>query len=108
MALNYQKKPVKGIAWSACNRYLASQSDDRNLLIWSTSSWSIIRKIDDPFVDSATTFVLRPSWHPESLKLCAVNSLNEGIPSATFVDAPDWKFETDVLGHRSSVTVAVK
>ena len=40
---------VKGIAWDPAGSFLASQSDDRSVIIWRCSDWTCVQSITEPF-----------------------------------------------------------
>lgn len=40
---------VKGVAWDPVGRYVASQADDRTLVVWRTSDWGQEVVITKPF-----------------------------------------------------------
>lgn len=40
---------VKGIAWDPIGKYLASQSSDKTLKIWTTDNWKCEKTISEPF-----------------------------------------------------------
>lgn len=40
---------VKGIAWDPVGTFLASQSDDKSIIIWRCSDWSPVQQIMEPF-----------------------------------------------------------
>ena len=51
---------VKGVTWDPIGKYMASQSDDKNLNVWRTSDWQLEAQISEPFEEcSGTTHVLR-------------------------------------------------
>lgn len=40
---------VKGVTWDPVGRYLATQADDKTLIVWRTSDWSQETVITKPF-----------------------------------------------------------
>lgn len=40
---------VKGVSWDPIGSYLASQSDDKSVIVWRCSDWTIIQRITAPF-----------------------------------------------------------
>lgn len=64
---------VKGVTWDPIGKYLASQSDDRSIIIWRTSDWQQERTITKPFLESGgTTHVLRLGWSPDGSYMVSV------------------------------------
>ena len=59
---------VKGIAWDPVGKYLASQSDDRTIRIWSRSNWTCTKVIDKPFQEVKNIFF-------KSMAICSVYRL---------------------------------
>ena len=51
---------VKGLTWDPVGKYLASQSDDKSVLIWRITDWEVEVEVTEPFVQSSgTTFFRR-------------------------------------------------
>ena len=47
--LDAHQSYVKGIAWDPIGTYLASQSDDKSIIVWRCSDWTAIHRITSPF-----------------------------------------------------------
>ena len=64
---------VKGVTWDPIGKYLATQSDDKTLIVWRTSDWVKERAIAEPFKEAnGTTHVLRLSWSPDGTYLVSI------------------------------------
>lgn len=50
---------MKGVAWDPIGKYVASQSDDKSVIIWRTSDWKIEKRITAPFADAVLHEVSR-------------------------------------------------
>lgn len=51
------------MSWDPVGSYLATQSDDKSVIVWRTEDWRIAAKITDPFKKSlAGPFSLRLAW----------------------------------------------
>ena len=99
---------TKGVSWDPIGKYLASQSDDRSLRIWSTADWTQQAKITRPFEEcSGTTHVLRNSWSPDGQCLVSAHAMNGGGPTAQIIERDGWKHDKDFVGHRKAVTCVV-
>jgi len=40
---------TKGVAWDPVGTYLASQSDDRTIIVWRCSDWTKVTQTGEPF-----------------------------------------------------------
>jgi len=96
---------VKGVSWDPVGRYLASQSDDKSVIIWNVESWEPVRIITDPFVKCVgSTFHLRLDWSPHGLYLIATNAWEEPCHTAVVVDrSKSWDCSYNIVGHKSPV-----
>jgi hypothetical protein len=74
---------VKGVAWDPVGKYLASQGDDRSLIIWRVEDWTRAARVTDAWKVSkafvSMTFSLRCALHRSrcaprafSMDACAV------------------------------------
>ena len=43
---------VKGVAWDPIGSFMASQSDDKSVIIWRTGDWSLAHRTDGHWVKS--------------------------------------------------------
>jgi protein HIRA/HIR1 len=90
---------VKGVAWDPIGTYLASQSDDRSVILWRCEDWTVAARVTEPFVRSVgSTFSLRPCWSPDGRSLTAVNSHQGTIQTAAVLDRGEWKARTHAAG----------
>lgn len=65
---------VKGVTWDPIGKYLASQSDDRSIIVWRTRDWQQETAITKPFQESCgTTHVLRLAWSPDGSYMVRLN-----------------------------------
>ena len=57
---------VKGVTWDPIGKYVATQSDDKTLIVWRTSDWLQEKTISEPFKEAGgTTHALRLGWSPD-------------------------------------------
>jgi len=64
---------VKGVTWDPIGKYVATQSDDKTLIVWRTSDWQQDKVIREPFAESnGTTHVLRLGWSPDGTYLVCI------------------------------------
>jgi protein HIRA/HIR1 len=84
---------VKGVAWDPVGTYLASQGDDKAVIVWRTEDWSKVAVIKDPFARTvgSSTFSLRLCWSPDGRCLTAVNATNNSQRTAAMLDRETWK-----------------
>jgi hypothetical protein len=88
---------VKGVAWDPIGTYLASQSDDRSVILWRCEDWTQVAKVTEPFTRSVgATFSLRPCWSPDGRALTTVNSHQGPTQTAAVLDRGDWKARSRV------------
>lgn len=65
---------VKGVTWDPIGKYLATQSDDKTLIVWRTSDWQKESAVTKPFSEAnGTTHVLRLGWSPDGTYLVSVD-----------------------------------
>ena len=50
---------VKGVCWDPVGEFIATQSDDRSVIIWRTTDWGMEAEIKKPFEKSPGTFFRR-------------------------------------------------
>lgn len=49
---------VKGVAWDPIGSFIASQSDDKTVIIWKTRDWSLAHRTDGHWAKSVRSFML--------------------------------------------------
>ena len=49
---------VKGVCWDPVGKYLASQSDDRSMIVWRTRDWQQDTVVTDPFKEVCQAILL--------------------------------------------------
>ena len=99
---------VKGVAWDPIGTYLASQSDDKSVIVWRCEDWAVAARVRDPFLRSlGSTYSLRLGWSPDGRALTVVNSSQNGILTATVLDRGTWARSFTFVGHKAPV-VAVR
>ena len=99
---------VKGVVWDPVGKYMASQSDDKSVIVRTVDGWEPVKRIKEPFVKGAlNTFSTRLDWSPEGSHLVAGNAYNNPKYTATILPRGQWsksqKERLDYVGHQSPV-----
>lgn len=61
---------VKGVAWDPVGRYIASQGDDRSLLVWRTTDWGQETAVTKPFLEVRETRAAVGTWDLTLQQVC--------------------------------------
>ncbi|KAK9861563.1 hypothetical protein WJX84_004683 [Apatococcus fuscideae] len=98
----------EGVAWDPVGKYLATQSDDRSVIIWRVEDWTQLEAVRDPFKHwIGSTFSLRPSWSPDGQFLIAVNCFQSPCHTAAVLQRANWSSTfTSFVGHKAPVVAA--
>ena len=97
---------VKGITWDPASKYLASQSDDKRVLIWRVSDWKPEKFLAGPFGQSGgTAFFYRLHWSPDGGHLATAHAFNSSVPVSTLINRDDWNSDTSFVGHSAPIVV---
>ncbi|KAJ3337518.1 Vesicle-mediated ER to Golgi transport protein [Gonapodya sp. JEL0774] len=103
---------VKGLAWDPAGKFLAAQSDDKSVVIWSASStpdgWGTERRVRDPYQGAMQApWFSRLSWSPDGTFLATAGGYNARMPCVPLlVRGDEWRPELWLIGHVKSVEVA--
>ncbi|XP_020527302.1 protein HIRA isoform X2 [Amborella trichopoda] len=99
---------VKGIAWDPIGSFIASQSDDKTVIIWRTNDWSQEHRTEGHWGKSVgSTFFRRLGWSPCGHFITTTHGFQKPRHSAPVLERGDWSATFDFLGHNAPV-VAVK
>lgn len=99
---------VKGVCWDPIGEYLATQSDDKTVKIWDTSSWTLVETVSEPFKHSpGNTFFRRLSWSPDGSFIAASNAMNGPVFVAAIIERDQWHSDFSFVGHENTIQVAV-
>jgi len=100
------KSWVKGIAWDPIGKFIASQSEDRSVIIWRTSDWSVETKMEAPFRSiPSSSFFTRLSWSPDGCFLVVGHAWQAG-PISVVISRNTWDVYCDFRGHRLPIVCA--
>ena len=111
--LQGHRSMVKGVSWDPIGRYLASQGDDRAVVVWEQRDWTEAARIEAPFQRStAKTLFRRLTWSPDGQFLCCPHAFKKPVNIAVVLRRPSgqpgedgWAQECDFVGHNSPVGV---
>eukprot|EP00898_Chlorokybus_atmophyticus_P000368 jgi/Chlat1/1331/Chrsp118S01752 len=99
---------VKGVAWDPVGKYLASQSDDKSVIVWNTDTWEVRKRITGPFDNTVSAaFFRRLSWFPNGQILATTHAYDEPSHTSALIERTHFTKTYDFVGHRAPV-VAVR
>jgi hypothetical protein len=97
---------VKGITWDPVGKYLASQSDDKRVIVWRVSDWKPEKSLVGPFRQSeGTAFFYRLNWSPDGSHIATAHAFNNSVPVAMLINRDDWNSDKSFVGHAAPVVV---
>ncbi|CAB4319931.1 unnamed protein product [Prunus armeniaca] len=89
--------------WNMSN---ASQSDDKTVIIWRTSDWSLAHRTDGHWAKSlGSTFFRRLGWSPCGHFITTTHGFQKPRHSAPVLERGEWSATFDFLGHNAPVIV---
>ncbi|XP_021656511.2 protein HIRA isoform X2 [Hevea brasiliensis] len=97
---------VKGVAWDPIGSFIASQSDDKTVIIWRTSDWSLAHRTDGHWAKSlGSTFFRRLGWSPCGHFITTTHGFQKPRHSAPVLERGEWAATFDFLGHNAPIIV---
>ncbi|XP_024637866.1 protein HIRA isoform X2 [Medicago truncatula] len=97
---------VKGVAWDPIGSFIASQSDDKTVIIWKTSDWSLAHRTDGHWAKSlGSTFFRRLGWSPCGHFITTTHGFQKPRHSAPVLERGEWSATFDFLGHNAPIIV---
>ncbi|XP_077230426.1 histone chaperone HIRA-like protein isoform X2 [Tasmannia lanceolata] len=97
---------VKGVTWDPIGSFIASQSDDKSVIIWRTSDWSLAYRTDGHWTKSlGSTFFRRLGWSPCGHFITTTHGFQKPRHSAPVLERGDWSATFDFLGHNAPIIV---
>ncbi|XP_017606474.1 protein HIRA isoform X2 [Gossypium arboreum] len=97
---------VKGVAWDPIGSFIASQSDDKTVIIWRTSDWSLAHKTEGHWAKSlGSTFFRRLGWSPCGHFITTTHGYQKPRHSAPVLERGEWAATFDFLGHNAPIIV---
>ncbi|CAI9105597.1 OLC1v1004559C7 [Oldenlandia corymbosa var. corymbosa] len=97
---------VKGVAWDPIGSFIASQSDDKTVIIWRTSDWSLAHRTDGHWAKSlGSTFFRRLGWSPCGHFITTTHGFQKPRHSAPVLERGEWSATFDFLGHNAPIIV---
>ena len=98
---------VKGVVWDPVGKYIASQSDDRSVVIRTVEGWETVSVVKEPFVKAVwNTFSTRLDWCPDGSHITAVNTYQSPKNTAAILMRGSWKRTHDYIGHKGPVVAS--
>ncbi|XP_078434483.1 histone chaperone HIRA-like protein isoform X2 [Wolffia australiana] len=97
---------VKGVTWDPIGSFIASQSDDKSVIIWRTADWSLAHRLEGHWSKSVgSTFFRRLGWSPCGHFITTAHGFQEPRHSAPVLERGEWSVNFDFLGHNAPVVV---
>ncbi|XP_073134861.1 protein HIRA-like isoform X2 [Henckelia pumila] len=98
---------VKGVVWDPIGSFIASQSDDKAVIIWRTTDWSLAHRTDGHWSKSlGSTFFRRLDWSPCGHFITTTHGYQKPRHSAPVLERGEWSATFDFLGHNAPIIVA--
>jgi len=101
---------VKGVCWDPVGKFLASQSDDRSIVVWRTSDWKAETTLRGPLQNAVLhennlTLFLRLSWSPCGSAIVGTNGLKKpnAHVAAMFFRDKSFSEMIEFVGHAEPV-----
>ncbi|CAN4107249.1 unnamed protein product [Withania somnifera] len=97
---------VKGVTWDPIGSFIASQSDDKTVIIWRTSDWSLAHRTEGHWAKSlGSTFFRRLGWSPCGHYITTTHGFQKPRHSAPVLERGEWSATFDFLGHNAPIIV---
>ncbi|XP_024013516.1 protein HIRA isoform X2 [Eutrema salsugineum] len=97
---------VKGVTWDPIGTFIASQSDDKTVIIWRTSDWSLAHRTVGHWEKSlGSTFFRRLGWSPCGHFITTTHGYQKPRHSAPVLERGEWSAAFDFLGHNAPIIV---
>ncbi|QDZ24548.1 protein HIRA [Chloropicon primus] len=98
---------VKGVVWDPVGKYIASQSDDRSVVVRTVEGWETVACIKEPFEKAVwNTFSTRLDWCPDGSHITAVNTYQSPKNTAAILMRGSWERSHDYVGHKGPVVAS--
>ncbi|GFZ12669.1 AAA-type ATPase family protein [Actinidia rufa] len=89
-----------GVTWDPVGSLIASQSDDKTVIIWRTSNWSLVHRTDGHWTNSLrSTFFRRLGWSPCGHFI--TTRFKKPRHFAPVLEGGEWSATFDFLGHNA-------
>ena len=101
---------VNGIVWDPLCKYLASQSEDRTLIIWHISGPKVqlLHTISAPFEYSHSAQFRRLGWSPDGQYILSTHGTSEQFHTSPIISRPNsFTVEGTAAGVQSPIIVTV-
>ena len=89
---------VKGVTWDPIGSFIASQSDDKTVIIWRTSDWSLAHKAEGHWEKSVCCFL-------NFIIYCDQHALNAKLSYFPSSCSLVLHFLGDLHGHHADTTL---
>ncbi|XP_021845479.1 protein HIRA isoform X2 [Spinacia oleracea] len=97
---------VKGVTWDPIGSFIASQSDDKTVIVWKTTDWSLAHKTEGHWAKSlGSTFFRRLGWSPCGHFITTTHGFQKPRHSAPVLERGEWAATFDFLGHNAPIIV---
>ncbi|XP_078158563.1 histone chaperone HIRA-like protein isoform X2 [Carex rostrata] len=97
---------VKGVTWDPIGSFIATQSDDKSVIIWNTNDWSMAHRTDGHWSKTVgSTFFRRLHWSPCGHFITTTHGFQKPRHSAPVLERGEWSATFDFLGHNAPIIV---
>jgi protein HIRA/HIR1 len=96
------------VTWDPIGSFLATQSDDKSVIIWRTSNWGLVQRVEGPYDKTVgSTFFRRLGWSPCGHFIATTHGFQNPSHTAPVLERGEWLASFDFVGHNAPV-VAVR